>query len=108
MVYQLIYRTYLIGKAMCDESQPDPFLRRMSIKPDGPVTDIWQSHVVRVRIGRIGEIAHSFLDRVSTQPSEDQMDFARDLAKSLTRLKNTISLDVKDKIETDQIVGQNA
>jgi hypothetical protein len=106
MQYQLIYRTYLIGKAMWDASQPDPFSRRASIKPDGPVTDVWQSHIVRVQIGRIGEVAHSLVDRVSSQPTAEQLKYARDLAKSLTRLKNNISLDVKDKTETDQIVAR--
>lgn len=105
MLYQLIYRTYLIGKAMRDESQSDVFARRASIKPDGPVTDVWQSHIVRVRIGRIGKVAHALLDRVASRPSSEQLLFARNLAKALTRLKNNISLDVKDKVETDQIVA---
>lgn len=106
MQYQLIYRTYLIGKAMRDESQVDVFARRASISPDGPVTDVWQSHIVRVRIGRIGQVAHALVDRVASQPTKDQLDFARKLAKALTRLKNNISLDTKDKKETDQIVAQ--
>jgi hypothetical protein len=106
MLYQLIYRTYLIGKAMRDGSQADPFSRRSSIQPDGPVTDIWQSHIVRVQIGRMGEVAHSMLDRIAIQPTNEQKDFARSLAKALTRLKNNISLDAKDKTETDQIINQ--
>lgn len=106
MQYQLIYRTYLIGKAMRDESQTDVFARRASISPEGPVTDVWQSHIVRVRIGRIGQVAHALVDRVANCPREEQLSFARKLAKALTRLKNNISLDIKDKRETDQIVAQ--
>ena len=106
MHHQLIYRTYLIGKAMRDESQAEVFARRDSIGPRGPVTDIWQSHIVRVRIGRIGRVAHALLDRVANRPTEEQFSFARKLAKALTRLKNNISLDIKDKRETDQIVAQ--
>jgi len=106
MQYQLIYRTYLIGKAMRDESQADVFARRDSISPEGPVTDIWQSHIVRVRIGRIGQVAHALVDQVAHCPKENQLSFARKLAKALTRLKNNISLDIKDKRETDQIVAQ--
>jgi len=61
---------------------------------------------VRVRIGRIGQVAHALLDRVASCPTEEQLSFARKLAKALTRLKNNISLDIKDKRETDQIVAQ--
>jgi hypothetical protein len=104
MSSQLMYRTYLIGKAMRDESQTDHYSRRSSIKNGGPVTDIWQSHVVRVRIGRIGKVAHALVDRVAGL-AVGQKDFARDLAKKITRLKNNISLDIKDKVETDQIVS---
>jgi hypothetical protein len=104
MSYQLIYRTYLIGKAMRDESQTDHYSRRRSIPNRGPVTDIWQSHVVRVRIGRIGRVAHALVDRVAGLAA-DQKDKARDWAKNITRLKNNISLDIKDKNETDQIVA---
>jgi hypothetical protein len=109
MIYQLIYRTYLIGKAAEDESDSkEPFARATVIPRGGPLTDIWQSHVIRVTIGRIGLVRHAFIDRVKTEPiAKSQMkDFARSLASRLTRLKNNVALDRHSKSEIDAVVKE--
>lgn len=107
MVNQLIFRTYLIGKAMEDKSLANPFERADAIKA-GPVTDIWQSHIIRVLLGRIGVLRHSFIDRIKIEPVKDKrmFDFSRQLAKNLTRLKNNVVLDNYDKNDTDKIVDE--
>ena len=109
MIYQLVYRTYLIGKAAEDESDSkEPFARATVIPRGGPLTDIWQSHVIRVTIGRIGLVRHAFIDRVKTEPiAKSQMkDFARSLASRLTRLKNNVALDRHSKSEIDAVVKE--
>jgi hypothetical protein len=109
MIYQLIYRTFLIGKAIEDESDGnDSFARATAIPRGGPLTDIWQSHVIRVTIGRIGLVRHAFIDRVKIEPvaQSRMLDFARDLARRLTRLKNNVALDGHSKSEIDAVVKE--
>lgn len=109
MVNQLIYRTYLIGKAIQDGTNSNaPYVRATAIPRGGPLADIWQSHVIRVTIGRIGLVRHAFIDRVKTEPiAKSQMkDFARSLASRLTRLKNNVALDMHSKSEIDAVVKE--
>jgi hypothetical protein len=109
MVYQLIYRTYLIGKAIEDESDvKEPYARAMAIPRGGPLTDIWQSHVIRVTIGRIGIVRHAFIDRVKTEPvaKSQMLNFARSLASRLTRMRNNVALDMHSKSEIDAVVKE--
>jgi hypothetical protein len=111
MVNQLIYRTYLIGKAMEDASdKDDPFRRSSAIPRGGPLTDIWQSHIIRVTIGRIGLIRHAFIDRVKVEPDTDSrmLGFARNLASRITRLKNNVALDSHSKSEIDAVIDEIA
>ena len=107
MINQLLYRTYLIGKAIEDKSSSTPFERAGAIAKKGPITDVWQSHTIRVEIGRIGVLRHAFVDRVRTEKKK-QKEFARELAKLLTRLTNNILLDHQTKPESDLIVGEKA
>ena len=107
MINQLLYRTYLIGKAIEDKSSSMPFERATAIAKKGPITDVWQSHTIRVEIGRIGVLRHSFVDRVKTEKSK-QKDFARQLAKLLTRLKNNVLLDHQTKVDSDAIIAEKA
>ena len=104
----LIYRTYLIGKAMYDEANTvDPFVRRGAIELGDPVTDIWQSHIVRVKIGRIGKLAHAFVDKVSSyKPPFDMKESARKLAKGVTRIKNNVLYDEHSKTEIDKLMNE--
>ena len=104
----LIYRTYLIGKAMYDEANTvDPFVRRGAIDLGDPVTDIWQSHIVRVKIGRIGKLAHAFVDKVSSyKPPFDMKESARKLAKGVTRIKNNVLYDEHSKTEIDKLMNE--
>lgn len=104
----LIYRTYLIGKAMYDEENAaDPFARRGAIDLGDPVTDIWQSHIIRVKIGRIGKIAHAFVDKVSSyKPPFDMKESARKLAKGVTRIKNNVLYDEHSKTEIDKLMNE--
>ena len=104
MVNQVVYRTYLIGKAMEDKSSHVPFERATAIARRGPITDVWQSHIIRVQIGRIGVLRHAFVDRVKTEKNE-QKNFARELAKLLTRLKNNVLLDHQTKRDSDAIIS---
>lgn len=109
MIYQLIYRTYLIGKAIEDESDSkEPFARAKAIPRGGPLTDIWQSHIIRVTIGRIGLIRHAFIDRVKTEPvaKSQMLNFARNLASRLTRMRNNVTLDMHSKSEIDAVVKE--
>jgi len=109
MINQLIYRTYLIGKAMEDTSNSkDQFARKDAIPRKGPLTDIWQSHIIRVTIGRIGLVRHAFVDRVMTESiaKERMKDFARDLASRLTRMRNNVVLDLHDKDEINAVVKE--
>ena len=108
MINQLIYRTYLIGKAIEDTSEADHFERANAVPKGGPLTDIWQSHVIRVAIGRIGLVRHAFIDRVRREPIEKgrMFDFARELAKKLTRLKNNVTLDDRSKLELDALMKE--
>lgn len=102
----LIYRTYLIGKAMNDkENLADPFLRRNAFGLGDPVTDIWQSHIIRVKIGRIGKLAHAFVDKVSGYKPDDMKESARKLAKGVTRIKNNVLYDEHSKIEIDKLMN---
>lgn len=107
MINQLLYRTYLIGKAIEDKSSSTPFERAGAIARRGPITDVWQSHTIRVEIGRIGVLRHAFVDRVRTEKKKQKV-FARELAKLLTRLKNNILLDHQSKLESDLIVAEKA
>ena len=104
----LIYRTYLIGKAMYDEANTvDPFVRRGALDLGDPVTDIWQSHIVRVKIGRIGKLAHAFVDKVSSyKPPFDMKESARKLAKGVTRIKNNVLYDEHSKTEIDKLMNE--
>jgi hypothetical protein len=109
MINQLIYRTYLIGKAIEDTSNSkDQFARKDAIPRKGPLTDIWQSHIIRVTIGRIGLVRHAFVDRVKTEQiaKERMKDFARDLASRLTRMRNNVVLDLHSKSEIDAVVKE--
>jgi hypothetical protein len=109
MIYQLIYRTYLIGKAIEDESDSkEPFARANAIPRGGPLTDIWQSHIIRVAIGRIGFVRHAFIDRVKTEPvaKSQMLNFARSLASRLTRMRNNVALDMHSKSEIDAVVKE--
>jgi hypothetical protein len=109
MINQLIYRTYLIGKAIEDTSNSeDQFARKDAIPRKGPLTDIWQSHIIRVTIGRIGLVRHAFVDRVMTESiaKERMKDFARDLASRLTRMRNNVVLDLHDKDEINAVVKE--
>lgn len=107
MVNQLIYRTYLIGKAIEDTSNSkDQFARKDAIPRRGPLTDVWQSHIVRVTIGRVGQVRHAFVDRVKTEPAERMKDFARALASRLTRMRNNVALDMHSKSEIDAVVKE--
>jgi hypothetical protein len=109
MIYQLIYRTYLIGKAIEDGSDSkEPFARANAIPRGGPLTDIWQSHIIRVTIGRIGFVRHAFIDRVKTEPvaKSQMLDFARSLASRLTRMRNNVVLDLHSKSEIDAVVKE--
>lgn len=102
----LIYRTYLIGKAMNDkENAADHFLRRNAFGLGDPVTDIWQSHIIRVKIGRIGKLAHAFVDKVSGYKPDDMKESARKLAKGVTRIKNNVLYDEHSKIEIDKLMN---
>jgi len=107
MIYHLIFRTFLIGKAIEDKSLAHPFERSNALKT-GPVTDIWQSHVIRVLLGRIGVLRHGFIDRVKIEPvaNKRMFNFARELAKNLTRLKNNVVLDSHGKNDIDKIVNE--
>jgi len=103
----LIYRTYLIGKAMNDkENVADPFLRRNAFGLGDPVTDIWQSHIIRVKIGRIGKLAHAFVDKVSGYKPDDMKESARKLAKGVTRIKNNVLYDEHSKTEIDKLMNE--
>ena len=104
----LIYRTYLIGKAMNDEDNAvDPFLRRGALDLGDPLTDIWQSHIIRVKIGRIGKLAHAFVDKVSSyKPPFDMKESARKLAKGVTRIKNNVLYDEHSKTEIDNLMNE--
>ena len=104
----LIYRTYLIGKAMYDKyNAVDPFIRRDAIVLGDPVTDIWQSHIIRVKMGRIGELAHAFVDRVSSYKQPLNMkESARKLAKGITRIKNNVLYDEHSKTEIDNLMAE--
>ena len=109
MIYQLIYRTYLIGKAIEDESDSkEPYARATAIPRGGPLTDIWQSHIIRVTIGRIGFVRHAFIDRVKTEPvaKSQMLNFARNLASRLTRMRNNVALDLHSKSEIDAVVKE--
>ena len=108
MINQLIYRTYLIGKAMEDKSEADHFERAGAVPKGGPLTDIWQSHIIRVAIGRIGLVRHAFIDRIRTEPiaKSRMFDFARELAKKTTRIKNNVVLDDKSKSELDALMKE--
>ena len=109
MIYQLIYRTYLIGKAIEDESDSkEPYARATAIPRGGPLTDIWQSHVIRVTIGRIGFVRHAFIDRVKTEPvaKSQMLNFARSLASRLTRMRNNVALDMHSKSEIAAIAKE--
>ena len=109
MIYQLIYRTYLIGKAIEDESDSkEPYARSTAIPRGGPLTDIWQSHIIRVTIGRIGFVRHAFIDRVKTEPvaKSQMLNFARNLASRLTRMRNNVVLDMHSKSEIDAVVRE--
>ncbi len=108
MINQLIYRTYLIGKAMEDKSEVDHFERVAAVPKGGPMTDIWQSHVIRVVIGRIGLVRHAFIDRVRMEPigKSRMLDFSRELAKKTTRIKNNVVLDSKSKPELDALMKE--
>lgn len=103
----LIYRTYLIGKAMYDEENAvDPFARRSAIDLGDPVTDIWQSHIIRVKMGRIGKIAHAFVDKVSSYKTPiDMKESARKLASGVTRIKNNVLFDGHSKTEIDKLMN---
>ena len=104
----LIYRTYLIGKAMYDkENAVDPFVRRGALDLGDPLTDIWQSHIARVKSGRIGKLAHAFVDKVSSyKPPIDMKESARKLAKGVTRIKNNVLYDEHSKIEIDKLMNE--
>lgn len=104
----LIYRTYLIGKAMYDEDNAvDPFSRRGALDLGDPLTDVWQSHIIRIKIGRIGKLAHAFVDKVSGyKPPFDMKESARKLAKGVTRIKNNVLYDEHSKIEIDQFMNE--
>lgn len=108
MINQLIYRTYLIGKAMEDTSEVDHFERVSAVPRGGPLTDVWQSHIIRVVIGRIGLVRHAFIDRIRKEPIEKSrmFDFARELAKKITRVKNNVVLDNKSKPEIDALMKE--
>jgi len=105
----LIYRTYLIGKAMYDEENAvDPFARRSAIDLGDPVTDIWQSHIIRVKMGRIGKVAHAFVDKVSSyKPPIDMKESARKLASGVTRIKNNVLYDEHSKTEIDKLMNEH-
>ena len=72
------------------------------------LTDIWQSHIIRVTIGRIGFVRHSFIDRVKTEPvaKSQMLNFARSLASRLTRMRNNVALDMHSKSEIDAVVKE--
>lgn len=108
MINQLIYRTYLIGKAMEDTSESDHFERASAVPKSGPLTDVWQSHIIRVVIGRIGLVRHAFIDRIRIEPiaKSRMFDFARELAKKTTRIKNNVVLDDKNKSELDILMKE--
>lgn len=106
-VNQALYRAYVIGQAIRDETDPVGLYSRVnSIPRGGPVTDFWHSHVLRVRIGRIGRVAHALVDATSGVPESEMKEFARRMAKLVTRLKSNVLLDGYHKSDVDGLIAE--
>ena len=103
-VNQVMYRAYVIGQAMRDVSNTEnEYGRANAIPRGGPVIDFWHSHVLRVQIGRIGEVPRALVDAVATEQDNQMKDVGRELAKAITRLKSNVLLDVYDKKLLDDL-----
>lgn len=105
-VNQCLYRAFIVGQAIFDYSDSDnPYSRVNAIPRGGPVTDVWHSHVLRVQIGRIGRVPHALIDATSTVEVRDMKDFARKVAKLVTRLKSNVLLDGYAKSDLDVLLA---
>lgn len=106
-VNHVLYRAFIVGQAIFDYSDSaDPYSRVNAIPRGGPVTDVWHSHVLRVQIGRIGRVTHALIDATSTVQVRNMKDFARNLAKLVTRLKSNVLLDGFSKSELDGLLAE--
>ncbi len=107
--YQLILRTFLWGKAACDEkdSNVDPYRRATIVnETGGAVTDVWHSHIVRIQLGQLGRLPHAFLDSICDTPtanSSKKKGGARSVEKRLTRMKHTVLFDLYELDEARKL-----
>ncbi len=107
MKYQLLVRTYLWGRAAYDPTaeEGESYERSLALSiEDQAVIDFWHSHIIRPQIGYLDPLPHAFID--ATVENELTKGEARELAKMLTRLKNTVVFDVLDPDEAADLVAE--
>jgi hypothetical protein len=109
---QLLMTTYLWGACAHDESPggtgwDDAYARATALDPKTiSVVDFWHSHMIRVKVGHMGEVPKAMVD--VTRERELSTSEARKLQKLLTRMKNTVVFDLYDYASARQLVEGQA
>jgi len=109
LITQLVYRTFLWGKIAFDDNQRNKYSRATALMDvQGPIIDIWHSHLIRTQLGQLGHLPHSFLDiLISEIPDGSKMkDPARETEKLLARVKHNVLFDLYEKPQADLIVKE--
>lgn len=103
---QLLLRTYLWGRAAYDPDadEGNRYQRATALSPEQAVIDFWHSHIVRVQIGHLDPMTQAFIDLTASEGlSKDE---ARELAKMLSRAKNTVAFDTLSLDEAGDLVAE--
>jgi hypothetical protein len=103
---QVLLRTYLWGRAAHDpdSDEENRYQRATALSPDQAVIDFWHSHIVRVQIGHLDPTTQAFIDLTASE--ELSKDEARELAKMLSRAKNTVAFDTLSSEEASELVAE--